>query len=144
MRRLLFLVTLSWVWLARGGSAMDAAIAANAVLGVTEAMMNGIGGDLFLLYRDAKSGKLYGLNASGWAPQGLTINFLNKQGITAMPEEGIHSVTVPGAVDGWAKAHQRFGRLAGKICFRPRSTSLKTGTRYQKSFMISGSLGGQG
>lgn len=56
--------------LERGGSAMDAAIAANVVLGVTEPMMNGIGGDLFLLYWDAKTGKLYGLNASGWAPAG--------------------------------------------------------------------------
>src|SRR5437899_9255176 len=92
--------------LARGGSAIDAAIAANAVLGVTEPMMNGIGGDLFLLYWDAKTGKLYGLNASGWAPQGLTLDFLKKLGITSMPEYGIHSVTVPAAVDGWAKAHQ--------------------------------------
>jgi len=81
--------------------------------------MNGIGGDLFLLYWDAKNGKLYGLNASGWAPQGLTITFLNKQGVTSMPEDGIHSVTVPGAVDGWAKAHQRFGRLAWKDLFAP-------------------------
>jgi gamma-glutamyltranspeptidase / glutathione hydrolase len=103
--------------LEQGGSAMDAAIAANAVLGVTEPMMNGIGGDLFLLYWDAKSGKLYGLNASGWAPQGLTIDFLKKQGITSMPDDGIHSVTVPGAVDGWAKAHQRFGRLPWKVLF---------------------------
>jgi gamma-glutamyltranspeptidase / glutathione hydrolase len=105
--------------LERGGSAIDAAIAANAVLGVTEPMMNGIGGDLFLLYWDAKSGKLYGLNASGWAPQGLTIDFLKKQGITSMPDDGIHSVTVPGAVDGWAKAHQRFGRLPWKVLFTP-------------------------
>src|SRR5215469_5786871 len=82
--------------LARGGSAIDAAIAANAVLGVTEPMMNGLGGDLFLLYWDAKSGKLYGLNASGWAPQGLTIEFLKRQGISTMPDDGIHSVTVPG------------------------------------------------
>src|SRR5438128_6955997 len=59
--------------LARGGSAVDAAIAANAVLGVTEPMMNGIGGDLFAIYWDAKSGKLYGLNSSGWAPQALTV-----------------------------------------------------------------------
>src|SRR3984957_11623765 len=59
--------------LARGGSAVDAAIAANAVLGVTEPMMNGMGGDLFAIYWDAKSGKLYGLNASGWAPRALTI-----------------------------------------------------------------------
>jgi gamma-glutamyltranspeptidase/glutathione hydrolase len=105
--------------LEQGGSAIDAAIAANAVLGVTEPMMNGIGGDLFLLYWDAKSGKLYGLNASGWAPQGLTIDFLKKQGITSMPDDGIHSVTVPGAVDGWAKAHQRFGRLPWKDLFSP-------------------------
>ncbi|PYX34774.1 MAG: gamma-glutamyltransferase [Acidobacteria bacterium] len=105
--------------LRRGGSAMDAAIAANAVLGVTEPMMNGIGGDLFLLYWDAKSGKLYGLNASGWAPRQLSIDFLKKQGIASMPHEGIHSVTVPGAVDGWSKAHQRFGRLPWKDLFTP-------------------------
>ncbi len=105
--------------LSQGGSAIDAAIAANAVLGVTEPMMNGIGGDLFLLYWDAKSGKLYGLNASGWAPQGLTIDFLKKQGITSMPAVGIHSVTVPGAVDGWAKSHQRFGKLPWKVLFTP-------------------------
>src|SRR4029077_17584448 len=67
--------------LAKGGSAMDAGIAANAVLGVTEPMMNGIGGDLFLIYWDAKAGKLYGLNASGWAPRKLTIEFLAQHGI---------------------------------------------------------------
>jgi gamma-glutamyltranspeptidase / glutathione hydrolase len=105
--------------LARGGSAMDAAITANAVLGVTEPMMNGIGGDLFLIYWDAKAGKLYGLNASGWAPRNLTIDFLAKQGITAMPRDGIHSVTVPGAVDGWSQAHKRFGRLPWKDLFAP-------------------------
>ncbi|HXB20868.1 MAG TPA: gamma-glutamyltransferase [Candidatus Solibacter sp.] len=103
--------------LAKGGNAMDAAIAANTVLGVTEPMMNGIGGDLFLLYWDAKTGKLYGLNASGWAPRKLTIDFLSKQGITAMPREGIHTATVPGAVDGWNKAHQRFGKLPWKDLF---------------------------
>jgi len=105
--------------LKRGGSAMDAAIAANAVLGVTEPMMNGVGGDLFLIYWEAKTGQLYGLNASGWAPRGLSIDFLKKQGITAMPEDGIHSVTVPGAVDGWSKAHQRFGKLPWKDLFAP-------------------------
>jgi gamma-glutamyltranspeptidase/glutathione hydrolase len=105
--------------LARGGSAMDAAITANAVLGVTEPMMNGIGGDLFLLYWDAKAGKLYGLNSSGWAPRKLTIDFLAKQGITAMPHDGIQSVTVPGAVDGWSQAHRRFGKLPWKELFTP-------------------------
>src|SRR5216684_1979988 len=105
--------------LAKGGSAMDAAIAANAVLGVTEPMMNGIGGDLFLLYWDAKSGKLYGLNASGWAPRKQTIDFLAKQGITSVPHDGIQSVTVPGAVDGWSQSHKRFGRLPWKDLFAP-------------------------
>ncbi len=82
-------------------------------------MMNGIGGDLFLIYWDAKTGKLYGLNASGWAPRKLTIDFLAQHGITAMPHEGIHTVTVPGAVEGWSQAHKRFGRLPWKDLFTP-------------------------
>ncbi|HET9840336.1 MAG TPA: gamma-glutamyltransferase [Candidatus Angelobacter sp.] len=105
--------------LARGGSAMDAAITANAVLGVTEPMMNGIGGDLFLIYWDAKAGKLYGLNSSGWAPRKLTIDFLSQHGITVMPHDGIQTVTVPGAVEGWSQAHKRFGRLPWKDLFTP-------------------------
>jgi len=105
--------------LAHGGSAMDAAIAANAVLGVTEPMMNGIGGDLFLIYWDAKANKLYGLNASGWAPKKFTIEFLAQHGVTSMPHDGIYSVTVPGAVDGWSQAHKRFGHLPWKDLFTP-------------------------
>ena len=105
--------------LARGGSALDAAIAANAVLGVTEPMMNGMGGDLFLIYWGARSGKLYGLNSSGWAPKGLSIEYLKQRGITSMPQHGVHSVTVPGAVEGWSEAHQRFGRLPWKDLFGP-------------------------
>jgi gamma-glutamyltranspeptidase/glutathione hydrolase len=105
--------------LAKGGNAMDAAIAANAVLGVTEPMNNGIGGDLFLIYWDAKSGKLYGLNSSGWAPRGLAVEFLAKHGITSMPGDGIHTATVPGAVEGWSQAHQRFGHLPWKELFPP-------------------------
>jgi gamma-glutamyltranspeptidase/glutathione hydrolase len=105
--------------LARGGTAMDAAIAANAVLGVTEPMNNGIGGDLFLIYWDAKAGKLYGLNSSGWAPKGISVEFLAKQGITSMPHDGIQTVTVPGAVEGWSQAHHRFGRLPWKDLFAP-------------------------
>src|SRR2546427_6030936 len=100
--------------LARGGSAIDAAITANAVLGVTEPMMNGIGGDLFLIYWDAKSGKLYGLNASGWAPRGLSIDFLKQQGITPMTHGRLHSVTGPGTVAGWGEALQRFEKPPGK------------------------------
>ncbi len=103
--------------LARGGSAVDAAIAANAVLGVVEPMMDGMGGDFFGMYWDAKSGKLTGLNASGQAPRGLTPQFLAAQGMLSMPTAGIHSVTVPGAVEGWAKMHQRFGKLPWKDLF---------------------------
>ncbi len=96
--------------LERGGNAVDAAIAANAMMGVVEPMMNGIGGDLFAIVYDAKANKLYGLNASGWAPKGLTIEFLQKQGLREMPQQGINSITVPGAVDGWQKLADKFGR----------------------------------
>ena len=78
-----------------------------------------MGGDLFLIYWDAKAGKLYGLNSSGWAPRGLSVEFLAKQGITSMPRDGIHSVTVPGAVEGWSQAHQRFGQAALEGTFVP-------------------------
>ena len=105
--------------LERGGSAVDGAIAANAVLGVTEPMMNGMGGDLFAIYWEAKTGKLYGLNASGWAPRGLTIAHVKAQDATAMPTAGIDSVTVPGAVAGWDALHKRFGHLAWKDLFQP-------------------------
>ena len=105
--------------LERGGSAIDAAIAANAVLGVMEPMMNGLGGDLFAIYWDAKTGKLYGLNASGWAPKGLTLEHLKARGAADMPQAGVDSVTVPGVVDGWAKLHQRFGRMAWRDLFQP-------------------------
>src|ERR1700736_1808390 len=96
--------------LERGGNAVDAAIATNAMMGVVEPMMNGIGGDLFAIVYDAKANKLYGLNASGWAPKGLTIEFLQKQGLRDMPQRGINAVTVPGMVDGWQKLADRFGR----------------------------------
>jgi len=103
--------------LARGGSAVDAAIASNAVLGLTEPLYNGIGGDLFVIYWDAKTGKLTGLNSSGPAPAALNPEFLAKQGITRMPGNGIHSVTVPGVVRGWWAMHQKFGKLPWKDLF---------------------------
>jgi gamma-glutamyltranspeptidase / glutathione hydrolase len=96
--------------LEQGGNAVDAAIATNAMMGVVEPMMNGIGGDLFAIVYDAKANKLYGLNASGWAPKGLTIEYLQKQGIRSMPQQGVNSITVPGAVDGWQKLADKFGR----------------------------------
>jgi len=113
--------------LEEGGSAIDAGIAANAVLGVVEPMMNGIGGDLFAIYWDAKTGRLYGLNASGWAPRALTIEHLRAKGITAMPQAGIDSVTVPGAVDGWAKLHGRFGKLPWAQLFQPAISYARNG-----------------
>lgn len=97
--------------LVRGGSAVDAAIAANAALGVIEPMMNGIGGDLFAIVWDAKAKKLYALNASGWSPQGASIDAMKAKGVTKLSDDDIDSVTVPGAVAGWDELHKRFGRL---------------------------------
>jgi gamma-glutamyltranspeptidase / glutathione hydrolase len=105
--------------LRRGGSAADAAIAANAALGVVEPMMNGIGGDLFVLLREAKSGRVVALNASGPAPAGLTVERLRAAGHTKMPDTGIDSVTVPGCVAGWAALHRRYGRLPWADLFQP-------------------------
>jgi gamma-glutamyltranspeptidase/glutathione hydrolase len=96
--------------LERGGTAADAAVAANAMMGVVAPMSNGIGGDLFAIVYDAKTKKLYGLNASGWAPAGLRIELLREKGFRDVPLRGIYSVTVPGAVDGWQKLLERFGR----------------------------------
>src|SRR5690349_3992643 len=93
-----------------GGNAVDAAVATNAMMGLIAPMNDGVGGDLFAIVYEAASGKLYGLNASGWAPAALTADYLRSRGMNAMPQRGIHSVTVPGAVDGWDKLLQRFGR----------------------------------
>ena len=105
--------------LARGGSAIDAAIAANAVLGVVEPMMCGIGGDLFAIHWNAKTGKLTGINASGWTPKRLSIDALKKKDHFSMPSSGIHTASVPGAVDGWHKLHQKFGKLPWRDLFQP-------------------------
>jgi gamma-glutamyltranspeptidase/glutathione hydrolase len=97
--------------LERGGNAVDAAIAANAVMGLVEPEMNGIGGDLFAIVYQARTHTLSGLNAGGWAPTGLTPALLRSKGITAMPGSGIYSVTVPGAIAGWEAMRSRFGAL---------------------------------
>jgi gamma-glutamyltranspeptidase / glutathione hydrolase len=96
--------------LEHGGNAVDAAIATNAMMGVVSPMMNGIGGDLFAIVYDAKANKLYGLNASGWAPKNLTPELLKKKGLRDMPQSGVNTITVPGAVDGWQKLVDKFGR----------------------------------
>jgi gamma-glutamyltranspeptidase/glutathione hydrolase len=110
--------------LERGGNAVDAAIAANAAMGLMEPMSNGVGGDLFALVYEAKTGKLYGLNASGWSATGMTPELMESRGVAGtrtreelrdgfsrMPEKGAFSVTVPGTVAGWDALRTRFGTL---------------------------------
>ncbi len=97
--------------LERGGNAVDAAIATNAVMGLVEPQSNGIGGDLFAIVYEAKIGTLHGLNACGWAPAGLTPALLKSRGLTQMPQFGIHTVTVPGAVSGWEALRAKLGSL---------------------------------
>jgi gamma-glutamyltranspeptidase/glutathione hydrolase len=95
--------------LQEGGNAIDAAIAANAVLGVVEPMMCGLGGDLFAIVWDAKTKKLYGLNASGRAPYAATIQAFRSKGLAYIPVQGPLSWSVPGCVDGWDQLRKRFG-----------------------------------
>jgi gamma-glutamyltranspeptidase/glutathione hydrolase len=97
--------------LERGGNAVDAAIAANATIGLMEPTGNGIGGDLFAIVYWAKTGELFGLNSSGFAPSGLTVELLASKGIEEMPHRGIYSVTVPGVVAGWDALRSRLGNL---------------------------------
>lgn len=107
--------------LKRGGTAMDAAIAANAAQGLIEPVGNGIGGDLFAIVWDPKTKKLHGLNASGRAPLGQTLAQLKAAngGKPALPPHGWLSVTVPGTVDGWFELHGRFGKLPMKDLLAP-------------------------
>jgi gamma-glutamyltranspeptidase/glutathione hydrolase len=111
--------------LKRGGSAVDAAIAANAALGLMEPTSNGIGGDLFVIVWDSKTQKLHGLNASGRSPYGLTREHFLKQKLRKIPSLGPLPVTVPGCVDGWFTLHKRFGRL-------PMSEILAPAIRYAR------------
>ncbi len=97
--------------LRQGGSAVDAAIAANAALGLMEPTGSGIGGDLFAMVWDAKSQKLYGLNASGRSPRSLSLDWFRNNGYESIPPRGPLPVSVPGAVDGWFELHDRFGKL---------------------------------
>jgi len=94
-----------------GGNAVDAAIAANAVMGVVQPYVNGMGGDLFAIVYEAKTGKVYGLNASGWAPAALTIDYLKAHHITKFDPLSVHTITVPGCVAGWDALRSRFGTL---------------------------------
>lgn len=105
--------------LKQGGSAVDAAIAANAALGLMEPTGCGIGGDLFAIVWDAESGKLHGLNGSGRSPRGLELQWFLDNGYDSIPPRGPLPVSVPGAVDGWFELHERFGRLPMKEVLAP-------------------------
>ncbi len=109
----------------QGGSAVDAAIAANAALGLMEPTGNGIGGDLFAIVWDPKTRKLYGYNGSGRSPKSLTLAEFHRRGLSDIPAHGPLPVSVPGAVDGWFALHGRFGRL-------PMADNLAPAIRYAR------------
>ncbi|HEY7116957.1 MAG TPA: gamma-glutamyltransferase [Tepidisphaeraceae bacterium] len=105
--------------LKRGGNAVDAAIATNAAMGVCEPMSCGMGGDLYAIVWDAKTQKLYGLNASGRSPYAATIDYFEKRGLKEIPTSGPLSWSVPGAVDGWDQLRQRFGTMSWEQLLTP-------------------------
>lgn len=110
-----------------GGTAIDAAIAANAVLGLVEPTGCGIGGDLFALIWDANKQELQGLNASGRSPKLLTLDYLKGQNLTEIPYLGPLPITVPGVVDGWFEMHDRYGRLSMLEIFQPAISYAEDG-----------------
>ena len=115
----------------QGGNAIDAAIAANAALGLMEPTGNGIGGDLYAIVWDAKTKKLYGLNASGRSPLGLSYDTLqaelSKLGRSDIPPHGMLPISVPGAVDGWFELHKKFGSLPMKTILQPAIQYAQSG-----------------
>ncbi len=113
--------------LKKGGNAIDAAIAANAVLGVVEPTGSGIGGDLFAIIWSADKGKLYGLNASGKSPRSLKLEYFTENGFDHIPSYGPLPVSVPGCVDGWFEMHDMFGRLPMKDILQPAIVYARDG-----------------
>ena len=113
--------------LKKGGTAIDAAIAANIALGLMEPTGSGIGGDLFAIVWDAKEQKLFGLNASGPAPQSISLDYFKQQNLAKIPPFGPLPVTVPGAVDGWVKLHEKFGNQSFASLFEPTIDYAKKG-----------------
>ena len=111
----------------KGGNAIDAAIAANAALGLMEPTGNGIGGDLYAIVWDAENGKLHGLNASGRSPKTLTLDYFREQGLEKIPAYGPLPVSVPGTVDGWFELHGRFGTLPMSEILAPTITYARKG-----------------
>lgn len=110
-----------------GGSAVDAAIAANAALGLMEPTGNGIGGDLFAIVWDAENGELTGLNASGRSPKAMTLKYFRERGLDSIPPFGPLPVSVPGTVDGWFELHGRYGRLSMQEILAPSIAYARNG-----------------
>ena len=110
-----------------GGSAVDAAIAANAALGLMEPTGNGIGGDLFAIVWDAEKRELVGLNASGRAPALMTLDYFRDKGLDSIPSFGPLPISVPGTVDGWFELHARYGRLPMKDLLAPAIAYARDG-----------------
>jgi gamma-glutamyltranspeptidase len=110
-----------------GGNAIDAAIAASAMLQVVYPFVCGLGGDVFMIIYEAKSGKLYGLNGSGRSPKAATIERYHELGYTTMPTWGIHTINIPGCADGWGAASQRFGRLGPAQSLAPAISYAEEG-----------------
>ena len=113
--------------LKKGGTAIDAAIAANIALGLMEPTGNGIGGDLFAIVWDAKEKRLHGLNASGLSPKSISLDFFKENKLDKIPSFGPLPVTVPGVVDGWVKLHERFGNQDFKSLFEPTINYARKG-----------------
>ena len=113
--------------LSHGGNAIDAAVTAAGVLSVVEPTMTGIGGDLFAIVHDAATGRTRGLNASGRSPHGATLDRLHAQGHTSMPDHGVFTVTVPGAVDGWSQLLAEHGTFSLRQTLAPAIAHARNG-----------------
>ena len=119
--------------LKHGGNAIDAAIATNAAMGVVEPMSCGLGGDLYAIVWDAKTHKLYAINASGRSPYATSIDFFRKWGLTEIPTTGPLSWSVPGAVDGWDQLRQKFGTMSWEQLLTPAIECAEQGAEVPKT-----------
>lgn len=113
--------------LKQGGNAADAAVATAAMLGLTEPESAGIGGDMEAIYYSARNRRLYGLNAAGWSPASATPQFYRRKGMKSVPPYGVFSATVPGAVDGWSRFLNRFGRMSLARVLQPSIEAASQG-----------------
>jgi len=128
-----------------GGNAVDAAIAANAVLNVVYPILCGTGGDVFMMIYDAESDSLYGLDGSGGAGSLATPDWFRAHGYSSIPQRGPLAVSVPGVVDGWQMASERFGRLGLARCMQPAIGYAETGVwRHTAALHLVGTRGCDG